>query len=103
MLKKRKLNKGEIRIVEIMKLNKVIPQIKAMEEIANKTIEVIPKENYEILEHLTHKSLEFYKFFDKRNQQRFINSNRLQSKFEPKNSSIEKKIRNDARSYINKN
>ena len=64
LTKKRKLNRGEMKIVEIMQMNKVIPKVKAMDEVINKTFEVIPKESYEILENLTNKSLEFYKFFN---------------------------------------
>lgn len=100
--KKRKLNKGEMKIIEIMKMNKIIPQIKAMEEVEHKTIEVIPKENYEILERLTHKSLEFYKFFDRRNQVKNTNE-KLQNEESLKNTNHEKKVRNDVKKYINSN
>ena len=55
-----------MKIIEIMEMNKVVPKVKAIEEVIRKTFEVIPKESYEILENLTHKSLEFYEFFNKR-------------------------------------
>jgi len=61
-----KLNKGEMKIMEIMKMKSMIPKIKAIEDVKHKTIEVVPKENFEILENLTNKSVEFYQFFNRR-------------------------------------
>jgi len=51
-----------------MKSRDIIPQIRSIEDAKSRTIELIPKENYEDLEQLTQKSIEFYKFFNSRYQ-----------------------------------
>lgn len=63
---KSKLNKGEQKIVEIMRSKEIVPKLQTLEEIKRKRIELISREKYEDLEKLTNKSIELYKFFNRR-------------------------------------
>ena len=58
--KARRLNKGEAKIVELLETNKSIPQVQDIQQQINRTHEAIPKDNYEILQNLTNKSMELY-------------------------------------------
>ena len=61
---KAKLNRGEMKILEIMKAKSIVPKVNSIEEVKKKRVELVPKEKYSDLEELTNKSLEFYKFLN---------------------------------------
>ena len=67
-----------------MKMRHIVPKVKAIEDVKNKTIEVVPRDNYEVLQILTNKSVELYKFYNKmakKNSNKYLDNELRESKY----------------------